>query len=111
MIGQIDINQAMYGAQVRKLEEMKKSGDTKFLDKTTEDKLRKSAVDFEAVFVQQLLNTMDSTVEKSDFMRGGRGEETFKSMLNEQIAQNIASSPSTSFGLAEQIYKQMKEKI
>jgi len=82
-----------------------------FKGKKTDEDLKKAASDFEAVFVKQFLDLMDSTVQKSEFMHGGQAEETFKGMLNEQMAINIASNPNTSFGFAEQIYRQMKDKV
>ena len=110
MIGQIDINNAMYSLQNKQLNELKKSSEGA-LDKQTDEKLKKAATDFEAVFVKQMMDTMNSTVEKSDFLNGGSAEETFRGMLTEQYANNIASSPSTSFGLADQIYRQMKDNV
>jgi len=82
---------------------------SKILDKSQDEKLKKAAGDFEAIFIKQFMDIMDSTVQKSEFMHGGRAEETFKSLLNEQIANNISSSPRTSFGLANQIYRQLKD--
>ncbi|MEI7474573.1 MAG: rod-binding protein [bacterium] len=76
-----------------------------------DQKLKESAKDFEAVFVNQFMETINSTVERSDFMSGGQGEDTFRSMLTQEMSKNIASSPTTSFGLAEQIYRQMKDRI
>jgi len=61
--------------------------------------------------VKQLLDIMDSTVEKSEFMHGGQAENTFKSMLNEELSKNFASNPASSFGFAKQIYEQMKNQI
>jgi len=76
-----------------------------------DEALKKAAMDFESVFINKLLEIMNSTVQKSDFLNGGRAEETFKSMLNQQLAINISSSSTSSFGFAEQIYKQMKDRV
>lgn len=105
MINPVDMNTTLQSFQFKKLENL----DSKNIEKLEDKKMMETAQDFEAVFIHRLLEIMDSTVEKSDFMRGGQAEETFKSMLNEEISKNIASSPSTSFGLAKQIYEQMKE--
>lgn len=107
MIGPVDMNTTMQSLQFKKLEGL----DSKNIEKLEDKKMMETAKDFEAVFIHRLLEIMDSTVEKSDFMHGGQAEDTFKSMLNEEISKNIASSPSTSFGLAKQIYEQMKERI
>lgn len=75
------------------------------------EKLKKTAQEFEAVFITQLLNTMESTVEKTGFLSGGRIENKFHSMLNQYIAQDIAKSPHANFGLAKQVYEQMKDRV
>jgi len=63
------------------------------------------------VFLNKFLETINSTVERSEEFSGGRGEEMFRSMMNEEIAKNIASTPQTSLGFAQQIYEQMKDRI
>lgn len=73
------------------------------------DELMKAAQDFEAVFITKLFQVMDSTVQKSGLMGNGKNENMFKSLMHQDIAKNIASNPHTSFGLAKQIYEQMKD--
>ncbi|MEI8377023.1 MAG: rod-binding protein [bacterium] len=75
------------------------------------EKLKKTAQEFEAVFISQLLNTMDSTVEKSGFLSGGTVEQKFRSMMNQYIAQDISKSPVSNFGLAKNIYEQMEKQM
>ncbi len=110
MINPTDMSTTMFNLQGRKVEDMNTLTQLNVTNNRDED-LKKAAQNFEAVFVAQFLETMDKTVEKGEFMHGGQGEETFKSMLNQEIALNISSNPRTSFGMAEQIYKQMKDKI
>lgn len=76
-------------------------------------KLKQVAQDFEAVFVQQLLTAMDATVDRDEEspLGGGEAEKTFRGMLNEQMAKNIAHQPSyqggtQGFGLAQSVYQQ-----
>lgn len=76
-----------------------------------QSELMEAAQNFEAVFINQMMNIMDSTVEKSDFLRGGKGEEIFKKMMNQNISVEMAKNPASSFGLAKQIYEQMKDKV
>jgi Rod binding domain-containing protein len=54
---------------------------------------------------------MDQTVEKTGFMSGGKGEEKFKSIINQYIAKDIATSPTASIGIAKQMYEQMKKYV
>jgi flagellar protein FlgJ len=72
-------------------------------------KMYDAALDFESIFVYQLLEAMDKTVEKSGFIDGGAGEKIFKSMLNEEYAKNI--SKQQNFGLADTIYQQLGGKF
>jgi Rod binding domain-containing protein len=72
-------------------------------------KLKKVANDFEAVFVQQLIDAMDKTVDREDsLLGGGEAEKTFRGMLNQQMAINIAQSSSTGggFGMARNVFEQ-----
>ena len=72
-------------------------------------KLREAAQDFEAVFVNQLLQVMDKTIERSEFMHGGQGEKVFREMFYQEISKSIASDPSSNFGLGQQIYEQLSK--
>lgn len=107
MINPVDMTTTMFGIQGKKLEEL--SGANK--EKMTDEKLKQTAQDFEAVFLTQFLEILNSTVERSEEFSGGRGEEMFRSMMNEEIAKNISSSSQTSFGFAQQIYEQMKDRV
>lgn len=71
-------------------------------------KLRQVAKDFEAVFVNQLLETMDSTIDRDNSLfDGGSAEGTFRSMMNQELAQSMANQRSGSgIGLAESVFQQ-----
>jgi len=75
------------------------------------DGLMKAAQEFEAVFITKMMDVMDSTVERSDFLGGGKNEQMFKSMMNQEVARSIASNPNNSFGMAKQIYEQMEKLV
>lgn len=79
--------------------------------KNSDEKLQKGAAGFEAVFLTKMFQTMDSTVERSDFLNGGSAEETFRGMFYQEIANQVSSNPATSLGVAQQVYSQMKDKI
>ena len=72
-------------------------------------KLKQAAQDFEAVFVQQMLDMMDKTVDRENsFLSGGTGEDYWRGMLNQEVAKSMSSRTGGSgFGLAENIYRQM----
>jgi Rod binding domain-containing protein len=77
------------------------------------EELEKAAQDFESVFINQFMGALNATVERDEegMFSGGKGEEMFKSLLNQEIAKNISSTPETSFGFAKQIYEQMKNLV
>ena len=78
-------------------------------DTADQKKLKGVAQEFEAVFFQQLLETMDKTVDREGSMLDdGYAGETFRSMMNQEVAKMATSGPAGSgFGLAENIYQQM----
>lgn len=77
-----------------------------------DSQMMEAAKDFEAVFVTKLLNVMDSTVSRDEgFMKQGKTEKTFKSFYHQAIAKEMTRDPETSFGLAKQIYEQMKDMV
>ncbi|MFN9690901.1 MAG: rod-binding protein [Vampirovibrionales bacterium] len=80
-----------------------------FLDPQTpkQKELKTAAQQFEAVFLQQLLEAMDSTVDREEgFLSGGESEKTFRGMLNQETATNISKQAGQGFGLAESVYQQ-----
>lgn len=107
MIDSTGFQQVQMNLQTNKINEL---SSTNFKNKR-EDELMEAAKQFEAVFINQLFKSLDATIEREDMFSGGRGEEMFRSMFYDEIAKNIASTPETSFGMAKQIYEQMKNAI
>jgi len=68
--------------------------------------LWKASKQFEAIFLQQMMSEMRSTVKKSDFMPHGYAEDVHASMMDEAIAQ--ASTKRGSLGIANAIYRQLE---
>lgn len=54
--------------------------------------LKKAAVEFESMFINQLLKVMRETVEKSELFHGGSGEEIYTSLFDTELSREIASS-------------------
>jgi len=69
--------------------------------------LRKAADGFEELFIHKMLQVMRNSVEKSGLMSGGRGEEIFQDMLDENYAKIITQSRA--FGLSNLIFEQNKK--
>lgn len=71
-----------------------------------EDKrLRNVCTEMESLFVKQMLSTMRKTVKKSGLLHGGRAEEIFTDMLDDQYA--LKMSRTHSLGLAQMLYGQL----
>lgn len=68
--------------------------------------LWKASVQFEAIFMQQMMSEMRSTVTKSDFMPHGFAEDVHASMMDEAIAQ--AATKHNSIGIANAVYRQLE---
>lgn len=77
--------------------------------KSKDDKLKEASQNFEAIFVNQLLQEMDKTIERSELMHGGQGEEVFRGLFYQEISKNIASNPNSSLGLGKQVYDQLSK--
>lgn len=50
-----------------------------------------AAVQFEALILQEMMKSMWRTVPDGGVLSGSREEETYRDMLNEAVAQSIAS--------------------
>ena len=73
-----------------------------------EDSLMKACKEFEAVYTYQLLKSMRATIEKCDLFHGGRGEEIYESLLDQELSKSMAGSSYNS--LASMLYRQLKGK-
>ena len=86
---------------------IKESGDEK-------TQLKKAAQEFESIFITKMLQEMDKTVDKEEnglFGNDNKYEEAFKSIVFQQMGHDMASNPRTSFGFADQIYRQMEHLV
>lgn len=85
----------------------------RFKNHENREDLKKTAKEFEGIFVQQLLNEMDKTVNRENsLLGGGSAEETFRGMMNERVAQMIANRPGGSgLGLAQAVYRQLEKRL
>lgn len=69
--------------------------------------LREAARQFEQVFIAQMLKQAKLGENNGPFS-GGYGEDAFKSFMIDEYAE--AMTRAQSFGLADKIYSQLKEK-
>ncbi len=84
-----------------------------FQSKENKTELMKTAKQFEGVFFNQMLNEMDKTVDRSnDVFGASSGQDMFRGMLNEKIADAMANRPGGSgLGLAQAVYKQLAARL
>jgi flagellar protein FlgJ len=68
--------------------------------------LYKVCLEFEAIFIKQMLNSMRRTVQKSGLFEGGLAEDIFEDMLYDEYAKKMAENAN--FGLAAMIYSQIQ---
>ncbi len=86
---------------------IKNSGDEK-------TQLKKVATEFESIFITKMLETMDKTVDREEdglFGNDHQYEDTFKSIVFQQMGRDLANNPRTTFGFADQIYRQMEHLV
>lgn len=67
--------------------------------------IRKTAVEFQSLFVEMMLKSMRETVNKDKLTGGGQGEEVYGSLLDREYASAI--SRRGGLGLAEMIERQL----
>ncbi len=77
------------------------------VDKSSE--LYKASLEFEAIFIKQMLDVMRKTVQKDGLLDGGMGQEIWEDMLYDEYARKMAETAQ--FGLAESIYWQVSSKL
>lgn len=69
--------------------------------------LRKACADFEAQMTNQLLAAMRKTIPTDGLFKKSYGEEMFQSMLDQELAVQMAQGQGTGFG--EALYQQLSQ--
>jgi flagellar protein FlgJ len=68
-------------------------------------KLKELSIEFESIFVHQMIKTMRATVGKSHLYHGGMAEDIYQEMLDKEYAKSMAENKD--FGIAEIVYNQL----
>jgi flagellar protein FlgJ len=68
-------------------------------------KLKTACDDMEALFIHHMLSEMRKTIPKSGLVDGGRAEEIYTSLMDVELAKNMASSGG--LGLSTLLLEQM----
>lgn len=72
---------------------------------TPQAKARAQATEFEQVFLSSMLNQMFSSIDTSGPFHGGQAEETWRGILVDKYAGEIAKSGG--IGVADAVYRQL----
>jgi len=76
----------------------------------TQQALRKATTDFEAVFLNQMISAMRSTVGDGSLIQKSNAEKIFEGMLDEEWSRMLAGRHG-SRGLAEVLYQQLSRQM
>lgn len=83
--------------------------ETKEEKKARNKELKEASKEFEAFFLQQMLNSMRDTVIRSDLFGDSREREIYEEMLDEALSEE--ASEAGGIGLADMIYEEHKIEI
>lgn len=70
------------------------------------DKLRKTAEDFQAVFLSEMFSHMFDSIDVDPMFGGGNGEKIFRGMMVQEYGKSMAKSAAGA-GMTDQIQKFM----
>jgi flagellar protein FlgJ len=97
----IDAQLARYHAMNNRVTEASRG-----TERRGDDKLREVSLEFEALFVEQMLDSMRKTVHKeNDILDGGMAQDIFEDMLYQEYARIM--SKTGSLGLADLVYQEL----
>ncbi|AHH08739.1 rod-binding protein [Borrelia anserina] len=107
MINKINLQRLEAKKQIKQVQTLKDKV-KKTNQYKNDNKLYEAALEFEAMFVNQMLKSMRNSLKKeNNLINGGQTEEIFEDMLYLERAKQIAKSKS--FRLAELIHNQITE--
>lgn len=89
---------------VKNASDLQSSIESSLYEKNISD-VEQKAREFEAVFINQMLNIMFESLEPDAVFGGGKTEEIFQSFLVEEYSESI--SQSGGIGIADHITKQL----
>lgn len=75
--------------------------------------MKEVAQQFESIFIKQLLDEMEKTIDREDsLLGGGSAEGYFRDMMYDNISQSMSTRTGGSgLGLAEMVYRQMEQQL
>ena len=85
--------------------QMQQAGTSGKISKADEEKIDKSAKDFEAMFLTQMLNHMFQGIKTDGPFGGGKGEEIWRSFMIQEYGKSIVGAGG--IGLAQQVKQEL----
>ena len=98
---QLELAQAKnLAAKVKRGEQTSNDGERK--------RIEEAATQFEALMLNQMIKSMWTSVSSEDSLFGSREEELYRDMLNQALADSIASSQS--IGIKDIVVRELTER-
>ena len=72
------------------------------------ENLKKVSDEYEKYFLKEMIKSMRSTVQESEFLKANHAEKIFQEQLDDQYSAEW--NQKGGFGLSEMIFKQLSEK-
>jgi peptidoglycan hydrolase FlgJ len=76
--------------------------------KIDEDKLKKTCMDFESIFIQHLLKSMRQTIPQSGVFGESSQKNLFQSFFDQELSRNLANQRG--LGIGKMLFDQMRKK-
>lgn len=78
---------------------------------TPQERLRQTALQMEGIFVQQLFAAMRDTVPQEGIVPQSSAQDTFTSLFDEKLAQQVPTQWSGGHSLAQALYQQLSQRL
>ncbi|MEW5946992.1 MAG: rod-binding protein [bacterium] len=72
-----------------------------------DDELKYYCEELESLFIYLLLKEMRKTVPETKLFHGGRAEEIFRDLHDEELARQLAHARGGGIGIADMLYRQL----
>jgi peptidoglycan hydrolase FlgJ len=92
----------------KKMEALSHRVDSKKITAEDSSEIDKACTDMESLFIFYLLKEMRATIPKDGFVGRGKGEEIYTSMLDSQLAKELAAERG--IGLSPLLHESLRRK-
>lgn len=74
-----------------------------------EKKLEKACLEFESIFIHQMLKSMRQTIPQTGLMGEGKERNIFQALFDEEVSKNITKRGG--LGMGKMLYEQMRRRV